>query len=145
MVRCSGNPGSSSVLPAAGNVMLVTSLWVSFSHLYTGRISPFKISPSFKQSVIFMIECLMNYGLSHLTPLPGRPFSESPSLTRVGRSIVFVDGSFPLQHMRESPLFSRAVGLCVRNKQRAVATSSWCDYYSDSFPLPCCVVFFIFA
>lgn len=87
----------------------------------------------------------MNYGLSCLAPVPGLPLSESPSVTRVGWLAVFLDGSFPLQHMRKSPLLSRALGLCVGGGERAIAASHRRDYYSELFPLPCCVVFFLFV
>lgn len=39
-------------------------------------------------------------------------------------SRAFMDGGFPLYHIGKSPLFSRALGLCVTAEQRAVTMSN---------------------
>ena len=102
------------------------SLGLGFSICVPGGLAT-EVSSYFKLCMIFSVECLISYGFSCLTPLPALLLSESLSLTRVGWLVAFVEGSFPLYHIRRSPLFSRALDLCVRVEQCAISKSNWSD------------------
>lgn len=127
-----GPGGQKTQVPVLCFHMLVKQCWSllcgpQFSNLHSGKISPFEVPVL----MIFVVERLMNHGLSCLASLPGLPLSGSPPLTRACWLPVFMGSSFPLEHIRKSPLFLRARGLCVRVEQRRVAMPNWSDYYSD--------------
>ena len=102
------------------------SLGLGFSICMQGGLAS-EVSSYFKLCMIFSVECLISYGASCLTPLPDLLLSESLSLTRVVWLIAFTEGSFPLHHIRKSPLFSRALDFCVRVEQSAVSKSNWSE------------------